>query len=426
MYQGGVVEGQLFSSGINAHLGGKVVDVVGVALDGKPNADLMGLIQDSSDQVEIALDAQGKTLGRAEGETAPGRVLLDVGQGKALLGLEGKLEGKGPEGKAQFFTDVINPAPERSRQDSSEAATKHGGVLLNEEDLSEGARGRPLMQGPHGKGGMDGDGLSEEVLQKGRMPPEHTAKEDQVRLAGAGHKEGGLKKEGSGFLNQSELERLLKEAVNSSTAGKSEGGGASGQRPAVSSSAKVISHALEFNEGGRKFAAHEQAPAANKGAAEGASSGNALLSGTDPRPLSNGVSRTGEASRAALFHWPKDVAFKGLNSISLMVDTPELGELHMSIHMRGQHIKAHFLTPGVPEKNVMEEHMPLLREHLINHGLSVQDLTVEARERGQSFAFLNRDLQGRGDVESPAEEAPPEKHARRVVHPLGSILDLRI
>jgi flagellar hook-length control protein FliK len=98
-----------------------------------------------------------------------------------------------------------------------------------------------------------------------------------------------------------------------------------------------------------------------------------------------------------------------LHLLNLKVEPPDLGPLHMKVQVRGEEVRALFLTEGSSQKVIVERGLPALRQGLLEQGFSVQDLQVQVGTHGGGQTLYQPPQNGRiaaSGAHNPACEGP--------------------
>ena len=96
----------------------------------------------------------------------------------------------------------------------------------------------------------------------------------------------------------------------------------------------------------------------------------------------------GASSTAADIYAVKSQGLNGtLHRLNLKIASPELGSLRMMLQVKGDSVKALFVTEGAVQKTALESAFPSLRQGLNDQGLVVQDLSVQVGANGGGGSF---------------------------------------
>ncbi|NVK01126.1 MAG: flagellar hook-length control protein FliK [Oceanospirillaceae bacterium] len=110
--------------------------------------------------------------------------------------------------------------------------------------------------------------------------------------------------------------------------------------------------------------------------------------------------KLGERSLMMVQHGPR-VAF-------VQLDPPELGALQVRVHLQhGDQVSLNITAPNAAVKEVLEQHLPRLREMFAEQGLNLSQSDVRDQSAGQRDRNESGESGGRGRYTDQAEEAAP-------------------
>lgn len=110
--------------------------------------------------------------------------------------------------------------------------------------------------------------------------------------------------------------------------------------------------------------------------------------------------KLGERSLMMVQHGPR-VAF-------VQLDPPELGALQVRVHLQhGDQVSLNITAPNAAVKEVLEQHLPRLREMFAEQGLNLSQSDVRDQSAGQRDRNESGESGGRGRYTDRAEETAP-------------------
>ncbi|MDF2181354.1 flagellar hook-length control protein FliK [Neptuniibacter sp. CAU 1671] len=111
----------------------------------------------------------------------------------------------------------------------------------------------------------------------------------------------------------------------------------------------------------------------------------------------------------------------GARTAEIRLDPPELGSLHIRVHMHQDQVSLSFSSPHAHVRDAVEQSLPRLREMFAEQGLALQDSSVSDQSSGdrrgesaQQLAERSYGIGGGGELTMDDADEPPMRGAQSV------------